>query len=30
MRLVHRPQSYPPETQAKIKAMLPKVALTFE
>lgn len=30
LRLVHRPQAYPAETQAKIKAMLPQVKLTFE
>jgi hypothetical protein len=30
LRLVHRPQPYPPEMQAKIKSMLPKVALKFE
>jgi len=29
-RLIRRPQAYTPETQAKIKAMLPGVALTFE
>lgn len=29
-RLVHRPQPYPPETQEKIKALLPKVALKFD
>lgn len=30
LRLVRRPQGYPADTQAKIKAMLPGVALTFE
>lgn len=30
LRLVHRPQGYTAETQAKIKALLPHVALTFE
>src|SRR5208283_5416036 len=25
LKLIRRPQSYPPETQAKIKALLPKV-----
>jgi len=30
LRLVHRPQPYLAETQAKIKALLPKVALKFE
>jgi hypothetical protein len=30
LRLVHRPQPYPAEIQAKIKALLPKVALKFD
>jgi len=30
LRLLHRPQPYPAETQAKIKSMLPKVALKFD
>lgn len=30
MKLVRRPQSYPPETQAKIKALLPKVDVKFQ
>jgi Leucine Rich repeat len=30
LRLVHRPQPYPAETQAKIKSILPKVALKFD
>ncbi|HWE04323.1 MAG TPA: hypothetical protein VG326_18100 [Tepidisphaeraceae bacterium] len=30
LRLVHRPQPYPAETQAKIKAMLPHTAVRFD
>lgn len=30
LKLVRRPQSYPPETQSKIKALLPRVAVTFQ
>jgi len=30
LRLVHRPQPYSPETQARVKALLPNVALKFE
>ncbi len=30
LKLIRRPQSYPPETQAKIKAMLPKVDVKFK
>ena len=30
LRLVHRPQPYPPEMQAKIKALLPQVELKFD
>ena len=29
LQLVNRPKGYPPETQAKIKALLPRVAVTF-
>ena len=29
LKLIRRPQSYPPETQAKIKALLPKVDVKF-
>jgi len=30
LKLIRRPQSYPPETQAKIKALLPKVDVKFK
>lgn len=30
LKLIRRPQSYPPETQAKIKALLPKVDVKFQ
>jgi len=30
LKLIHRPQPYPPETQAKIKALLPKVDVKFQ
>jgi hypothetical protein len=30
LKLIRRPQSYPEETQAKIKAMLPKVDVKFQ
>ncbi len=30
LRLIHRPQPYTPEMQAKIQGMLPKVALKFD
>jgi hypothetical protein len=30
LKLIRRPQPYPPETQAKIKALLPKVDLKFQ
>lgn len=30
LKLIKRPQSYPPETQAKIKALLPKVDVKFQ
>jgi hypothetical protein len=30
LKLVRRPQSYPPETQGKIKALLPGVAVSFQ
>ena len=30
LKLIKRPQSYPPETQAKIKALLPKVDMKFQ
>lgn len=30
LKLVNRPKGYPPETQAKIKALLPKVGVKFQ
>lgn len=30
LKLIRRPQGYPPETQAKIKALLPKVDVKFQ
>jgi len=30
LRIVHRPQPYPPETQTKIKALLPHTAVKFD
>jgi len=30
LKLIRRPQSYPPETQARIKALLPKVNVKFQ
>ena len=30
LKLINRPKGYPPETQAKIKALLPKVAVKFQ
>lgn len=30
LKLIRRPQGYPPETQARIKALLPKVNVTFQ
>jgi Leucine-rich repeat (LRR) protein len=30
LKLIRRPQSYPPETQAKIKALLPKTDVKFQ
>ena len=30
LKLIRRPQSYPEETQAKIKALLPKVDVKFQ
>jgi hypothetical protein len=30
LKLVRRPQGYPPETQSKIKSLLPGVAVTFQ
>jgi hypothetical protein len=30
LKLIRRPQSYPPETQAKIKTLLPKVDVKFQ
>jgi hypothetical protein len=30
LKLVRRPQSYPSETQSKIKTILPHVAVTFQ
>ena len=30
LKLIRRPQPYPPETQAKIKALLPNVKVSFE
>jgi hypothetical protein len=30
LRLINRPKGYPPETQAKIKALLPKVDVKFQ
>ncbi|MBI3880842.1 MAG: hypothetical protein HY301_12390 [Verrucomicrobia bacterium] len=30
LKLIRRPQAYPPEIQAAVKALLPKVALKFE